>query len=93
MATGHDQPGCRVATLQARDLLARFSIRLRRYRAGIKHHEVRLCGIGRHLMPKLHELIGPGLQLGFVKPATERLEIDIHFIDLKLFDLKKLRGF
>jgi hypothetical protein len=59
-------------------LLARLTIRLRGYRTGIKHHDIGFLGIGSHLVPELHELICPGLQLGLVKPTAKRLEIDIH---------------
>jgi hypothetical protein len=29
-------------------------------------------------VPALHELAGPGLELGFVEPAPQRLEINKH---------------
>jgi hypothetical protein len=44
-------------------------------------------------MPKLHELIGPCFQLGFIKPATERLEVDIHVIRPDVNRPEKFRGF
>jgi hypothetical protein len=78
VATGYDQPRRRVAAPQAIDLLARLAVRLRRHRAGIEHHEIRLAGIGGQLVAQLHELTGPGFQFRFVEPASQRLEIDIH---------------
>jgi len=89
MTAGNHQPGARITTLQATDLLARFAIRLRGDRAGIKHHDIGFPGIGSHLMPELHELICPGFQLGLIKPAAERLEIDIHESTVP----EKFRGF
>jgi hypothetical protein len=70
-------------------LLARFAIRLRGDRAGVEYHDIGLGGIGGYLMSALHELAGPGLQFGFVEPATERLKINKHVC----ITLKKVRGF
>ena len=78
VTTGDHQASHRVTALQSRDLLTRFTISLCGHRAGVEHHDIGFLRVGSDLMPALHELIGPGFQLGFVQPASERLEIDVH---------------
>jgi hypothetical protein len=90
VTTRYHQPGVGIAALQAPDLLARFPVRLRGDRSGIENQHVGLFGIGGDLMPKLHELAGPGFELGLVQPASQRLEVDKHpMIHLS----EKVRGF
>ena len=89
MTSGYHQAGIRVTALQTPDLLPRFPIRLGGHRTGVENHKVGLLSIGRDLMPKLHELIGPGLEFGFIEPASKRLEINIHLS----ITPKKVRGF
>jgi hypothetical protein len=80
MTAGNDEPGVWIVSMQATDLLSRFSICLGGHRAGVKHHDIGFCTIGGDLMPLFQELTGPGFQFGLIQATPQGLEINVQVL-------------
>jgi len=84
MTTGNHQSGTRITSLQAINLLPRFSIGLARNRAGVKHDDIGLSTIGRNLVALLQKFTRPCFQLCLVEPTSQRLKVNIQMMPLEV---------
>ena len=66
VTTGNDEFRLGIDPLQPPYLLARLAIRLGRYRTGVEHDNIGICGIGGNLMTEFHELAGPAFEFSLV---------------------------
>jgi hypothetical protein len=84
VTTGNHQSGIRITSLQAINLLPRFSIGLAGDRTGVKHDDIGLSTIGRDLMALLQKFTCPCFQLCLVEPTSQRLEVNVQILPLEI---------